>query len=230
MQYLGGKNSLAKYIVPHIQEALCSRRVYCEPFVGGASIVSRVAHTERLASDMHPQLVALYQAVQKGWEPPTLAITAADYAHVKANQDSLDPAWVALVGFGSSFGAKWFGGYAARPGYNFLAGSWRSLQKKMRTCQDVSFGCCSYTEYTGIKDAVIYCDPPYDNTTGYSTGRFDSAAFWAWCSKMAEHNTVLVSEFSHPEGTEVLWQKDRKTILRSNERQDMSETLVRVFG
>ena len=229
MQYLGGKHTLAKHIVPHIQQALLNRSVYVEPFCGACNVVAKVQTKTRVASDVHPHLIALLQAAQQGWEPPKLAISAEEYQEVKNNQDQYDPAWVGLVGFGASFGAKWFGGYARYPGTDFLGGSWRSLQRKMRTLRNVHFCVASYTEYSGLEDAVIYCDPPYAGTTGYKdTSAFDHIAFWDWCKQMAQHNTVLVSEFTVPEDTDLLWSKQRKTIVRRDGQVPIREYLVRV--
>ena len=52
----------------------------------------------------------MWKALQQGWEPPDL-VTFEDYEYVRAHQDE-NPALTAFVGFGCTFGAKWFGGYA----------------------------------------------------------------------------------------------------------------------
>ena len=45
--------------------------------------------------------------------------------------------------------------------------------------------------------AVVYCDPPYANTTGYGTG-FDHQAFYAWCRAVGKHHPLFVSEYWMP--------------------------------
>ena len=51
-----------------------------------------------------------------------------------------------------------------------------------------------------LTGTVIYCDPPYAGTAGYSTGEFDTDKAWelyrAWADSGAH---VYVSEYSGPE-------------------------------
>jgi len=229
VQYLGGKTGSIKHIVPIIN-SYTEAAPYLEPFCGGCSVVSRVQAPFRAASDTHPYLIKLLKAVQQGWEPPSLVVSEDEYQDLKARPETHDPAWVALVGFGASFGGKWFGGYAREGSRPFLAEAWRSLRKKMDFMADVHFGEGSYSEYTDLEDMVVYCDPPYAGTTGYSgTSSFDQEAFWQWCREAAKRNTVLVSEFTVPDGCETLWSADRKMDLRAGDGGVRTEKLVRVL-
>lgn len=45
--------------------------------------------------------------------------------------------------------------------------------------------------------AVVYCDPPYANTTGYASG-FDHRAFYAWCRAVGKRHPLFVSEYWMP--------------------------------
>ena len=47
--------------------------------------------------------------------------------------------------------------------------------------------------------AVVYCDPPYANTTKYVTGEFNSKEFWAWADEVSRTNPVYVSEYTAPD-------------------------------
>jgi hypothetical protein len=61
---------------------------------------------------------------------------------------------------------------------------------------------------------VLYLDPPYDGTAGYSTGGFDSRAFWAWAQAQAENGVrVFVSEFNAPDGWVPVWSVKRTASL-----------------
>ena len=53
--------------------------------------------------------------------------------------------------------------------------------------------------YSDIKNAVIYCDPPYRNTTKYSNG-IDYEEFYQWCKNMAKNNRVQGFEGSQGRG------------------------------
>jgi DNA adenine methylase len=45
----------------------------------------------------------------------------------------------------------------------------------------------------------VYCDPPYQHTTGYrGTAPFDHAAFWETVRDWSRDNVVLVSEYTAP--------------------------------
>jgi DNA adenine methylase len=191
-----------------------------------------VVARERFACDLHPYLISLLQAAQQGWTPPTLKLTVEEYAHIKNNKDQYDPAWVGLVGFACSFGAKWFDGFARSPrGQDFLGGGWAALQRKMHNMSDVTFTQISYNKLPDCENAVIYCDPPYSGTTGYNLDKFVHADFWDWCAARAMQNTVLVSEFNIPSGIahRVLWSKERKTKGCMSNNKLVQELLVQVL-
>ena len=54
-----------------------------------------------------------------------------------------------------------------------------------------------YTEFSDIENAILYLDPPYENTVlkGYSIDSFDSQSFYDWAFKMANKNIVLISSY-----------------------------------
>ena len=54
-----------------------------------------------------------------------------------------------------------------------------------------------YTEFSDIENAILYLDPPYENTVlkGYSISEFDSQSFYDWAFKMANKNIVLISSY-----------------------------------
>ena len=54
-----------------------------------------------------------------------------------------------------------------------------------------------YTHFSYLSDAIIYLDPPYENTVlkGYSIHEFDSQSFYEWVYEMSKKNIVLVSSY-----------------------------------
>ena len=54
-----------------------------------------------------------------------------------------------------------------------------------------------YTEFSDIENAILYLDPPYENTTlnGYSIDSFNSQAFYDWAYKMSKKNIVIISSY-----------------------------------
>lgn len=64
---------------------------------------------------------------------------------------------------------------------------------------------------------MIYCDSPYQGTTGYKTGTFDHDKFFEWCREMkAKGNVVFVSEYDAP--FECVWQGKVKTNFASSRK------------
>jgi DNA adenine methylase len=64
-------------------------------------------------------------------------------------------------------------------------------------------------------DNLIYTDPPYQDTTGYSFGKFDHDKFFEKVRMLALlGNTVLVSEHDAPGDFIMVWEKRRKQNMR----------------
>ena len=84
----------------------------------------------------------------------------------------------------------------------------------------------SYADYQHAEGDVVYCDPPYRNTTKYAAGDFDYDEFYDWCKEMSKTNTVLVSEYWMPDdGFECIWQGNLKCTLDKASRSDKIERL-----
>lgn len=212
MQYFGGKTKVAKQIVEYLENVRKENQTYIEPFVGGGIICSKMSG-DRIASDYNEYLIEMYKSIQNGYELPE-EITKEQYDYIRTNKDE-DKALTGFVGFGCSFAGKWFGGYARQKEYNFASGSKRSLLKKMKTMQDVEFIHRNYKDWIGIENALIYCDPPYNDTTQpYGTGVFDTEKFWQDMRELSEENDVYISEYESPDDFECVLEIPTKTIIR----------------
>jgi DNA adenine methylase len=202
MQYLGGKHSQAKRIVETIETRTAVRQVV-EPFGGAMNVAAEFARRwwQVQVSDTHPALIAMWRAaVNDGWESPA-TVTEEDYRAAKALPDS-DPR-KAAIGFGCSFGAKYFGGYARSSTYDYAGCARRSIERKAAALRAISatIECRSFFDLLIPDDGprVLYCDPPYAGTQGYATGAFDHQEFWARCDQWAAAgHLVFVSEYSSP--------------------------------
>lgn len=206
MRYLGGKSRLARKIVDVIKQRAPETRGIIEPFCGGAAVTEYLcAWRPTLAADAFPGLAGMLDAVRQGLRLPIEGVTDAQYAALRdaARAGNHDPFTVA-VGFGLSFGGRWFGGNArCIPGdpkedYGRFFNAWAD---RLTTCSDLTLAEADYQEFADLAEpgTTIYCDPPYRATTGYATGYFDSDKFdqmcWFWRSKGAR---VFVSEFWTP--------------------------------
>ena len=54
----------------------------------------------------------------------------------------------------------------------------------------------SYEAFSNIDGAILYLDPPYENTTHETyKGDFDSQTFYDWAFEMSKNNIVLISSY-----------------------------------
>lgn len=139
MQYVGSKNRLSKELAPIIQSYISEDTVaYIEPFVGGANMIDKIKHHNKIGSDLHKELIALHKFNKNNSSLLPITISEEEYNNVRRNQDNYDPWYVGLVGFCGSFGAKYFGGFARRSnGDDVPAQAIRSLKKQSKNIQDV---------------------------------------------------------------------------------------------
>lgn len=208
MRYFGGKARIGKTLAGIINTLTGT---YWEPFCGMFSVGAHVT-LPRVASDSHLDLILLLLAVRDGWRPPD-SITEEEYNQLKTAKPS---PLRAFAGFGCSNSGKFFGGYAREKGNrNFAKNAASSLDKLRPLIQGVTFFNCGYSEQDVPAD-VVYCDPPYDGTTGFTVGRFDSKDFWDWVDFRSNKSIVLVSEYAAPDVFVPVWQKQVKTDMNGS--------------
>ena len=70
----------------------------------------------------------------------------------------------------------------------------------------------SYEDIEIKPNSMIYCDPPYYNTTGYNNITFDHERFYEWCERQTE--PIMISEYWMPEERfECIASKKKKVLL-----------------
>lgn len=219
MKYVGSKNRIAKYILPIILANRKPGQVYVEPFLGGANLIDKVLGL-RLGCDINKYLIAMFQAIQKEWIPPE-TITEQEYSQIKNDKESYPQELVGFVGVGCSYSGKWFGGYArgnTNKGVprNYCLESQRNLLKQAKDLKEIVFVNCNYHNLRIPSHSLIYCDPPYANTTKYS-GNFNHSEFWHWCrNKIKEGHVVFISEYAAPVDFKCVWEKEIISSLTKN--------------
>ena len=222
MRYLGGKSRISKQIATVLNSAMRERererereKVFVSLFCGSCAIESKIDADVKMLNDKHHYLIAMWQGLQKGWRPPEV-ITKDDYYAIKADMDD-NPALAGFVGFGCSFGGKWWGGLAAnKKGDNYCARAERSLLRDLPGVQSATFTCLDYKDVKVPDGAVVYADPPYANTTGYSLGAFNSDEFWDYMRQLSKRCDVYISEEQAPDDFECVWQQELTRTLDFN--------------
>lgn len=213
MQYMGGKTRIAKQIAAEIDKVRKPGQLVWDAFCGGLSISRALSKKGPVwSTDANPALISLYQALQRGWEPPT-ELSENQYKAAKDLPDS-DPL-KAFCGFALSFGGKWFGGYSKpRPKYaKPVAGA----AKKAKLDGLLGpFDCVDFLTYeVRPTDMLIYCDIPYKGTTTYgSLPPFNYDQFLIKCKQWSEFTDIFVSEYDLPLG-KCIWESQSLTGVNS---------------
>lgn len=219
MQYFGGKAKIAKELSKELQSRLKEGQAFVDLFCGSCNVVSKIKAPVRIANDLHKELITLHKAVQEGWIPPS-SISELEYKEIK-NSNEVPDYLKAFVGFGCSFSGKYWGGYARGSEVrNYATNAKNTLLTKHKTLKDVQFTNLQYYEVSVPDNSLIYCDIPYKDTTGYSTGSFQYDSFYLWVKEMKDKgHTVLVSEYLQnlPEGWVVEWKHQSKKDIRNKE-------------
>jgi DNA adenine methylase len=199
MRYLGGKARGGKQIAEQCLKVLAPGATFVEMFCGSLNVIRHVPpDVRRIAIDACGPLIVMWRAALAGWVPPVI-VTAEEYALIKKTQDPHDP-MTAFALFGCSFAGKWAGGYAKDPPtWSHARCASNSVVRKARDCAGLELEHNTFQQKKPgcwERGTVLYCDPPYANTTGYKAVEpFNSGAFWFWAEEHARYGVyVCVSE------------------------------------
>ena len=243
MQYQGGKSRIAKPISEVIINEVSrwkvkdsdfdcgsnrereSNQTFVSLFCGSCAVEAKLTSLfdTVICNDNHYYLIEMWKGLQNGRTFPDI-ITDENYYYIKEHKDE-DPCLTGFVGFGCSFGGKWFGGVAHnKKGDNYCARANRSVMKDLEGLRTAQFTCLDYRDVVIPDGSIVYCDPPYANTTSYTTGNFNSREFWDYMRKISEKNIVLISEQNAPEDFECIWEKPFTRTLDVNKDNQFKVT------
>lgn len=190
---------------------------------GGCNMMDKVKHDKRIANDYNKYLIALFKALQQGVEFPAY-ISKEEYDVVKTNKDNYEDWFVGFVGFICGFRGVFFGSYVKTS--FFQNGKDRNYQREQilnfisqkNDINDVLFYNVQYNKLNIPYNSVIYCDPPYIDTSSYKNeSEFNHDEFWQWCRDMtSKGNDVLISEYNAPNDFVCVWQKGINMNLSGN--------------
>jgi DNA adenine methylase len=233
MNYLGGKYRLRDEIGGVLNTIRRPAQAYWEPFVGAAWVTTRINTSPVFCSDANEYLIALWKALMDGWLPPKV-VSEDEYYRVKENPNQ-NPALTAFVGFGCSWGGKWFGGYARdNTDRNYAQNARNSLLAKVNEIAHLNPVFFVHDFLEGLpsviegKRCLIYCDPPYKATTGYDAiDNWSTTKFWEVIRGLvAQGHDVIVSEYRAPDDFKCVVQYSTRTDIRGkNGREDRVERL-----
>jgi DNA adenine methylase len=228
MKYMGSKNRFAKDLLPIILKDRKPEQWYVEPFAGGMNMIDKV-DGNRIANDIHTELIEMWKAlVYDKWEQPK-RISKEVYNDARTNKTKYEPKLLGWIGFACSFSGDFFNGGCALdypenrrrkdgtlPSYQQEAIN--STNRQRTRLEGVKFFNKNYYDLEIPENSIIYCDPPYENTTKYvdRTG-FNHILFWEWVrNKSKQGHKVYVSEYNAPSDFVCVWQKETKSQLSAN--------------
>lgn len=231
MKYMGSKRRIAKHLIPIMVEAAKEKNIttWVEPFVGGGNMIDKVPDSfTRIGYDLNPHTICAMIDIRDNPEQLPDYFSKEDRdKHKKGDAASL-LSWACIV---TSFGGDLSGGYAREKGSDettFCGYGKRNALKQSPLIQDVGFICDSY-ENLDFENCLIYCDPPYQNTSGYKTGDFDHDKFFDWCRNQAKKNLVFVSEYNAPDDFEEVWRGEIKTNFASSRKKATHNAVEKLF-
>jgi DNA adenine methylase len=235
MKYMGSKNRIAKHILPIMLKEMEEKgyTTWVEPFCGGGNVIDKVPDKyKRIGADLKQHTIAAMLGIRDFVDELPSTVSEEQYKNVKGTEPHPVNSWVR---FGGSFGGKFDNGYARSKDYkgndrNHIREAKTNALKQSPKIQTVEFLCCSYEALSNITNSLIYCDSPYQGTTGYKTGAFDHEKFFAWCREMkSKGNSVFVSEYNAPEDFELVWQGEVKTNFSSTRKSATHNAIEKLF-
>ena len=235
--YVGGKGGvIGKQIANVITELNHDNLPVWDVTCGMCGVLRHIRAPKRYASDIHSDLITMWQKLQRNWLPP-INVSFEEYMELK-NNPYADPALRTYVGFAFGYCGVFMGSFKPRfqihhdvdPATGLsLTGvrAFRGVQNALNSLRDVRFLSGSYDEMTDQipelrqhQPMCIYADPPYKHSVkkigSRTTTSFDFDKFWNWVRNMSAQHLVIVSEREAPPDFIKIWSKPRT--LRMNNR------------
>jgi DNA adenine methylase len=215
MKYVGSKNRIARDLLS-IMLPYREDRTWVEPFVGGGNMIDK-ATGDRLGSDANADVIGALMFIRDHLDEipkNNLEFTENMYKSLRGNESSM---LKSFAGFAYSFGAKWLGGWSRSGNRDYVNEAYKNAMKQSPKLQGVVLKCCAYDELDIPKNSIIYCDPPYKNTTKYNVDTFAHDKFFDWCREMKQlGHVVFVSEYQAPDDFECVYAKEIASSLDKN--------------
>jgi DNA adenine methylase len=229
MAYLGGKAKGYQHIINILNNPCFDNYNYFEPFVGYAHILKRVVNKKSyIANDKNILVYTLLKCIQRiNCDFPH--ITEEEYYDLKNDNSKRNLLKKAFAAFTYSYNGKEFGGYT-----NILHGrNYPNERKKYyetlrenTTFISTKLYNKSYSDFKP-KNKLIYCDPPYENTTSYKgSDNFNHDKFWKTMRKWSVDNYVFISEYNAPDDFILIESKNKLTTISGTRKKRIEKLFV----
>lgn len=236
---MGSKAKYAKYIVPILQQVIDNNEVdtYIECFVGGANIIDKIKCENKYGYDRSDTLIALLSLAAENFDKVLKDGTrelwdmGKEYVKNNVKPEDMTLADIGAMEFFASYCNGGFPrGYAKNTSTrNYYKEAYSNMEKQAPNLKDITFKCQNYWELEDVENAVIYLDPPYQNTKSYGYAnqpKMDYEHFWNWVRDLSKKNYVFISEQSAPEDFEIVWEQEVK---RTTNKENNFKTIERLY-
>lgn len=231
MKYMGSKRRIAKHILPIMLNEAENHGIttWVEPFVGGGNMIDKVPDTyKRIGYDINNHVIHAMIDIRDRPFDLLESFTSKERNKYKVGEAMSLYSHACIV---TSFGADLCGGYARESGSDdttFCGYGKRNAIKQSPLIQDVDFICDSYANLS-FNNCLIYCDPPYKDTSKYKTESFDYEKFYDWCREQAKNNVVFISEYNMPSDFKEVWRGEIKTNFSSSRKKATHNATEKLF-
>ena len=226
MKYFGGKNRSGKRIATILNEIIEDKNIknYVELFVGSGGVFKHISCENKIINDKEPLIMEFHKHIANGGK---IELEYEDYykdlepiynEFKKGNYGVTPPGVVGYVAYQCSFKGAKFGTFARDKlekgrKRDYFKGGLSSLLKK-QNYKNTKILNLDFRDVKIPKNSLIYCDPPYKNTIGYSVD-FDYEEFENYIYELAKNNIVIVSEYTRLNNTRILFDFDFVRGMRS---------------
>lgn len=220
---MGSKNRFFSEIHQFLLEYADYTSVYVEPFAGGCNILDKIPLPNKIANDKHYYLIQMFKELQNNTLIVPKQVSEETYKEVcnivrnNLKTDKYTDGLIGYIGFNLSYSGKWLGGYGrdkeGRRDYALEA--FNNITKQINNFKffkKVQFTNKDYSDIIIENKSIVYCDPPYMNTTKYKNS-IDYDNFWDWVRLLTKNNYVYVSEYSAPNDFKCIWEKEINSSL-----------------
>ena len=210
MKFMGSKRRIVKDILPLMNLERLNYD-WVEPFVGGGNMIERV-DGKRFGYDIDEKVINALILIRDNLDiipKNNSEFTEYDYQNPPPHLES-------FAGFAYSYGAKWKGGWRRDKSgkRDYVAEAYRNAQKQSPLIQDVEFAVKDFKDIKLTRLSLVYCDPPYKDSTKYSKQKFNHDFFWNWCRDLShEGHIVFISEYAAPDDFVEIWRKEQVSSL-----------------
>lgn len=248
---MGSKNRIAKYILPIMLKEAENENIttWIEPFVGGGNMIDKVPVSfQRIGYDLNNHAIQAMIGIRDYLDSLPNSVSEEYYKSLKGSPPDPITSWIRFV---CSFGGKFENGYAREKRSdestfatygknnaikqnkklrNYAEESVKNASVQNASVQKIEFKCLSYKDIILDSKSLLYCDPPYEGTTGYKTESFSHPEFWQWCRDISDlGHKVFISEYNAPDDFQCVWQGEIKTNFSSTRNEATHKAIEKLF-